>query len=241
LLAVDVSTPKGIEEAAALGLANSGLADIISSPFIYETTTLFQDTPAAGKCFTLLRHPVERAISQYHFYQKEESVTPNNKQYQGMTIDEFAEAVAENNWMVRFLTGKRSGTLSWHDLEAAKEGMLICDLFTLRWMYHSNLVNFRFMSVFGRKCLVGLSDKAEESIRRYERFFRWGKGVANEKQKESCLQTTLSKHDKRKDHPTFTGSDAWEVLRKKNEYDVLLYEYARNLYSQQSVLYENYG
>jgi uncharacterized protein YeaC (DUF1315 family) len=95
--------------------------------------------------------------------------------------------------------------------------------------------------VFGRKCLVGLSEKAEESIRRYERFFRWGEGAANnEKQKESCLQTTLSKHDKKKDHPTYAGSDAWEVLRKKNEYDVLLYEYARNLYSQQSVLYENY-
>lgn len=66
---------------------------------------------------------MSRAISQYHFYQKDEGVTSNNKQYQGMTIDEFAAAVAENNWMVRFLTGKRSGTLSWHDLEAAKEGM----------------------------------------------------------------------------------------------------------------------
>jgi hypothetical protein len=147
LFAVDVSTPKGIEEAASLGLAISGLADIISSPFIYETTTLFQETPAAGKCFTLLRHPVDRAISQYHFYQKEDSVTPNNKQYQGMTIDEFAEAVAENNWMVRFLTGKRSGTLSWHDLEAAKEGTLIWNL-TRRRMYHSNLTSSLHDSVW---------------------------------------------------------------------------------------------
>lgn len=147
LFAVDVSTPQGIEEAASLGLATSGLADIISSPFIYETTTLFQETPAAGKCFTLLRHPVDRAISQYHFYQKEDSVTPNNKQYQGMTIDEFAEAVAENNWMVRFLTGKRSGTLSWHDLEAAKEGTLIWNL-TRRRMYHSNLTSSLHDSVW---------------------------------------------------------------------------------------------
>ena len=82
---------------------------------------MFKDIPQAGKCFTLLRHPVARAISQYHFYQKDD-VTPNNKKYQAMTIDEFAEALAENNWMVRFLTGKRSGTLSWHDLEQAKEG-----------------------------------------------------------------------------------------------------------------------
>lgn len=64
--------------------------------------------------------------------------------------------------------------------------------------------------------------------------------MSNDQQKENCLQTTLSKHDKRKSHPTYKGSNAWEVLRKKNEYDVLLYEYAINLYSQQSVLYENY-
>lgn len=69
-----------------------------------------------------------------------------------MTIDEFAEAVAENNWMVRFQTGKRSGTVSWHDLETAKE-------------------------VFGRKCLVGLADRAEESFRRYKQFFRWDQNV----------------------------------------------------------------
>jgi hypothetical protein len=121
---VDVSSPAGIKRASEMNLASSGLADVISSPFIYETTAIFQDIPAAGKCFTLLRHPVERAVSQYHFYQNEDSLTPNNRQYFGMTIDEFAEAVAENNWMVRFLTSKRSGTLSWHDLEAAKEGVL---------------------------------------------------------------------------------------------------------------------
>lgn len=105
-----------------MNLASSRLADVISSPFIYETTAIFNELPTSGKCFTLLRHPVDRAVSQYHFYQKEDGANANNKQYWGMTIDEFAEAVPENNWMVRFLTGKRSGTLSWHDLEAAKEG-----------------------------------------------------------------------------------------------------------------------
>jgi hypothetical protein len=95
--------------------------------------------------------------------------------------------------------------------------------------------------VFGRKCLVGLSEQAEESIRRYARFFQWDKNVPDLAQKESCLKTTLTKHDKREKHPTYEGFDAWEVLRKKNEYDVLLYEYAKNLFSQQTVLYENFG
>lgn len=230
-----MSTPKGIDEAAELGLVSSGLADAISSPFIYESTSLFKNIPQAGKCFTLLRHPVARAVSQYHFYQKD-SVAPSNKQYQGMTIDEFAEAVAENNWMVRFLTGKRSGTLSWHDLEAAKEGT-----FVVKSALSCMNILMMLRLVFGRKCLVGLSDKAEESVKRYERFFRWNERVSNEAHKETCLKTTLSKHDKRQDHPTYEGSDAWEVLRKKNEYDVLLFEYETNLFSQQSVLYESYN
>lgn len=101
-------------------------------------------------------------------------------------------------------------------------------------------VSTRNESVFGRKCLVGLADKAEESIRRYEHFFHWDERTSDPSLKENCLKTTLSKHDKRQEHPTYEGSEAWEVLRKKNEYDVLLYEYAKNLYSQQSALYDDF-
>lgn len=129
---VDVSSPAGIERAVEMNLGSSRAADVISSSFIYETTSIFQGIPESGKCFTLLRHPVERAVSQYHFYQKEDSSTnPNTAQYQGMTIDEYAEAVGENNWMVRFLTNRRAGPLSWHDLEAAKEGMFVAFSFSL--------------------------------------------------------------------------------------------------------------
>lgn len=106
---VDVSTPDGIKRAADMNLGSSRVADVISSPFIYETTALFSDITEAGKCFTLLRHPVDRAVSFYHHYQQEDSTHPNAATYRGMTIDEYAEASSENNWMVRFLTSKRSG------------------------------------------------------------------------------------------------------------------------------------
>lgn len=58
----------------------------------------------------------------YHHYQIDESGNPNTVQYKGMNIDDFAENVAENNWMVRFLANKRGGSLTWQDLESAKEG-----------------------------------------------------------------------------------------------------------------------
>ena len=120
---VDMSNQAGIERAKRMGLGSSGYADVISSAFIFETSYLFKDIEQHGKCFTLLRHPVDRAVSLYHHYQLDESgANPNTAKYKGMSIDEFADSVDENNWMVRFLANKRSGSLSWHDLEAAKEG-----------------------------------------------------------------------------------------------------------------------
>lgn len=207
---VDMSKPAGIQRAKAMHLGASGMVDAISTPFLYETASIFEDVPDSGKCFTMLRHPVDRAVSLYYHYQSDDS-NPNTAQYKGLSIDEYAEKSTESNWMVRFLTNKRAGALSWHDLEAAKE-------------------------VFGRKCLVGLVEKAEESIRRYERFFGWGGSKYN-----VCVGERLANSDKRNQHESYGGTNAWEALRKKNEYDVLLYEYAKNLYTQQSTMYENFN
>lgn len=82
---------------------------------------------------------------------------------------------------------------------------------------------------------MGLVEKAEESIRRYERFFGWGDSKYN-----ACVGERLANSDKRNQHDTFEGTNAWEALRKKNEYDVLLYEYAKNLYTQQSTMFESF-
>ena len=118
---VDMSNPAGIQRAKAMNLGKYGMVDAISTPFLYETASIFQDVSDSGKCFTLLRHPVDRAVSLYHHYQSDDG-NPNTAQYKGMSIDEYAERSTESNWMVRFLTNKRAGALSWHDLEAAKEG-----------------------------------------------------------------------------------------------------------------------
>ena len=116
---------------------------------------------------------------------------------------------------MRFLSNKRSGPLSWHDLENAKE-------------------------VFGRKCLVGLLDEAEESLKRFERFFHWQERVSDPAIKDRCISQYLTNGDRRKEHPTYEGTQAWETLRKKNEYDVLLFEYAKNLFTQQSAVYNKW-
>jgi len=213
---VDMSNPAGISHAKDLNLGFSNEVNVISTPFLFETAAdIFKDTDKTGKCFTLLRHPVDRAVSLYHHYQIDESGNPNTSHYKGMTIDEYAQNVAENNWLVRFLANKRGGALTWEDLEIAKD-------------------------VFGKKCLVGLVDEIGESISRYERFFGWSKAIPESSQdrKNKCIQDALDNGDKRQDHPTYEGTAAWETLRKKNEYDEILYEYAKNLFAQQSTVYE---
>ncbi|EJK77596.1 hypothetical protein THAOC_00561 [Thalassiosira oceanica] len=201
---VDTSTLKGIERAKQLKLVETDV-DVITTPFIYEAAGIFDDSSRTGKCFTLLRHPVDRAISLYHHYQVDTTMTnPNISHYRGMTIDQYSNEVSENNWM---------GPLSWHDLENAKE-------------------------VFGRKCLVGLLDEAEVSLKRFERLFHWQERVSDPAIKDQCIHQYLANGDRRKEHPTYEGTQAWETLRKKNEYDVLLFEYAKNLFTQQSAVYD---
>lgn len=210
---VDLSRPTGIARAAALGLGAFPMRFVLSTPFLFETAAVFRNVTATGRCFTLLRHPIHRMFSLYHHYQINESSNPNTARYRGMSIDTFAEEVAENNWMVRFLANKRAGSLTWHDLELAKQ-------------------------ILEQKCLVGLLEKAEESMKRYERLFQWNEEVSNSNEKDKCVCRALTNGNKQNEHPTYKGTAAWETLRKKNEYDCLLYEFAEKLYLQQSPLYE---
>ncbi len=117
-----MSNPDGIQKAKSMNLGHSNMMDAISTPFLYDIANIFEGISEAGKCFTMLRHPVDRAVALYHLYQVDDN-NPNTVKYRGLTIDQFSEKVEENNWMVRFLTNKRGGSLTWHDLEAAKEGM----------------------------------------------------------------------------------------------------------------------
>ena len=73
---VDTSTEAGIINAIRMGLVPSNLADIIFTPLLHEAAQLFnyksesQTQPRKGQIFCLIRHPLERAVSLYHYLQK---------------------------------------------------------------------------------------------------------------------------------------------------------------------------
>lgn len=63
---VGTDTPTAIIEARKIKLVESGMAQTIATSFFYEGSFLF--TPDhKGRMITLLRHPVERAHSLFHY------------------------------------------------------------------------------------------------------------------------------------------------------------------------------
>jgi hypothetical protein len=77
-LFLDLSDSIGIQQAADLGLSESGLADIISSPNInIAASQLLDGVGHKGALFTFIRHPVDCTIvSYYQYHQKDNSNTP---------------------------------------------------------------------------------------------------------------------------------------------------------------------
>lgn len=65
---VDTTTVAGIERAASMGFADSGLAGCVVTPFLYESNALFTET-AQGRLFAVFRHPVDRAVSMFYYIQ----------------------------------------------------------------------------------------------------------------------------------------------------------------------------
>ena len=124
-----------------------------------------------------------------------------------MSFEEYAKSkYAENNWMVRYLSGKTSGEVTNDHLSVAKE-------------------------VLRRKFVIGLMDKKEESSKRIGQFFapKWdpnGEGMG-----EGCLSMVIN--DAEPKSTIKEGNQAWNLLVWQNKLDMKLYEYAQQLFAQQ--------
>uniref|UniRef100_A0A7S2A730 Sulfotransferase domain-containing protein n=1 Tax=Trieres chinensis TaxID=1514140 RepID=A0A7S2A730_TRICV len=209
---VDMTTVEGIKRAGDLGFAQSGLADVAMTSFLFEMNNIFDAPDHRAKCFTLLRHPIKRAVSLFYYLQHASWESTYSTVYQDMTIEEYATGeLCENNWMTRMLSGKMSGPLSWNHLEKAKTVLL-------------------------QKCLLGFVDDIEEALDRFERYFGWREWT-DHKERWQCQQDLLHGGDNKYTHPRYEeGSEVWELLKKKNGFDIMLYNYAKEAAKDQAAL-----
>ncbi|KAL3811832.1 hypothetical protein ACHAXA_004259 [Cyclostephanos tholiformis] len=128
-----------------------------------------------------------------------------------MTVDDYAKSeYIENNWLVRMLSLSMTGPIDMDNLAIAKE-------------------------VLRRKFIVGLLDNKRGSFARFDHYFKWKDSPNYEKEfgcrKQLMDEKYLTKHPVRKD------SDTWKLLLEQNRFDVHLYDFAKELFSQQSYIF----
>ena len=86
---IDSTTPGGIARANSMGFADAQLAQVVVSPFVFETNDLFTQT-AKGRLFSVFRHPIERAVSMFYYIRVadwEPSYSPEMKEW---SIEQYA-------------------------------------------------------------------------------------------------------------------------------------------------------
>lgn len=213
---VDVTTMEGIARASRLNFVNSGLADVIFTPLLRESAEFLLDGDKhKGRMFAVFRSPVDRIVSLFYYLQQATWEPTYNPEYATMTIDEYARSpLCESNWMVRSLVNKMEGPLEPSDIAIAKE-------------------------IIRQKCIIGLLDEMDETIRRFHSFF----GFENDEALACARQnfavaggSQSNSHSHPKLDPT---GDTWEIIEKKNMLDIRLFEYAIELWHEQGEWMKN--
>ena len=213
---INTHSVEGIQHAKDIGFPSSGMAEIIISNFVHEADALGSTTHML-RFFGVFRHPIERAISMFYYIQVATWEATYHPELKDWTIEQYAQSNrAEENWMTRQLANNPIDALTDDDFALAKE-------------------------VLRRKFFVGLIDQMEESMDRFERFFRWAYRV-NPHNQEKCREGLLiggganrNVNATKKAHPK-EGTEGWALLAEKNKYDLQLYDYVVELFDQQADL-----
>jgi len=204
-----LQTHSSIERWSQSGIVEEDRTNVIMTMYPSHAAQIFSPEHPAT-LFFLMRHPVDRAASEFYLLQK------NTQSLQGMTAEEYylsgdTEHLHENNAVLRQLTGK-TGTeepVTKTDLRRAKD-------------------------MLSRKALVGLTHRMEESALRFAVFFGWDH---DSEFHDSCFEQLMS--DKRNQIPhDFVNrtSDLYRVLAEHDQFDLFLYRHVQSMFEEQGKL-----
>jgi len=209
---VDTTSTSGIDRAKRLGLISSGVADmVITNEIEYAVKSLF-DINHKGRALALFRHPVERLVSKFYYLQ---TATWEGKQYRPawkrLDIQFWAlNKNPERNHLVKKLAGK-----AWN------ENVTETDLRSA-------------MRTVEKRFIVGLTDKMEESVRRFNVVL--GIDASDDDHNKVCLSHFFEGERKANSitHPNVVeGTVGWTALAKTNDLDMRLYDHIERLFYEQ--------
>merc|ERR1740124_30473 len=206
---VDTTTKHGIQRAKKLQLAEKGIADIMISPQLHSFSSSIFSSFHKGRLFALFRHPIDRSVSMFYYLSGASWDPMYNPELKMMSIVEYAKSSSvENNWMTRFLINKQRGKLKKEDMLVAKE-------------------------ILRTKCLVGLYEDIQNSLKRFHEYFGWSQ-TASKEHISQCRSAVVEAGDERLITPKLElNSKEYNSLVQINLYDLELYEYVKRLYKIQ--------
>ena len=80
--------------------------------------------------------------------------------------------------------------------------------------------------------MVGFIGQYEESIKRFDQYFGWDNRVEPQN-KTNCEKYLIEHHTSQHNVDIKESSEIWELLKKKNSYDLKLYEHALTVFEKQ--------
>jgi hypothetical protein len=242
---VDTTTVEGLKRAKRLGLAQSGLADTIVTTYVHELHDLF-DKQHRGRLFAMFRHPVDRAVSLFHYLKY---VCINFFFYSVLflfyVLDSYNLAFVlfssclQADWEPTY-----SPSLAKMSIEDyAKSGMAENNWLTRTLAHRSDEAILtdddlqKAIDIIRRKILVGLLSEKEESMERIEKFFGW-KYRVNPKNQEICrarlLGAGINTNKENTSEKLTPGTSAYDLLANENLFDLKLYDMVTSLFVEQS-------
>jgi len=217
-VSVDLTTKEGIDSAVSLGLPSSDLSyNSMVTPLLYHGAENLLGQ-SKGRLFTLLRHPIERAIMVYYSFVSSTS----DPELTNMNLEQYASSqYAEENWMVRRMT---------NNLQIEGKDVTEVDLLKAK-------------EILRQKCIIGLYSKMDESISRFEKMFGWGAVTENQANSGKICHDKIISNIQQRDKTMAVGTiiekgdNNYNLLLNKNKLDMDLYLYAVKLYAAQEEMF----
>jgi len=186
--------------------------DAVVSHMLFKAASTFKGSDHHGRMFTVLRDPLERTVDMFQKNKAEGKFNMN----EDSTLKDYLVNQFTDNWLTRVLTNEYVEQLT---------------------MDHVKLAN----TVLREKCVVGMTTDLEDSFNRFAQYFQWDMLNVEHQQ---CAQSALKHSNEAKyidtdendtDEVTLPekGTDDYDLLRTRNHMDLLVFDYAKQLYESQ--------
>lgn len=208
---VDLTSTEGVQRAANLKLAQSGLPDVIMSNYLHMGLDALFSNETQARLFILMKHPVDLAVSTYYDFTQ----TAAEEVLRSMTLEEFINS--------KYYVGNVLTKIIWHGWgpeTPAKQHLHVAQ------------------GILRSKFLIGIYDDLWASIQLFEDYFFWNE-IGNHPDTLSCKRE-LQKGEMQRELDMYRevgevkmGGEVYNRIVELNAIDMELYWFSVDLHRAQ--------